>query len=155
MIARGLLETARSIVSEGVGRPRQTDLRRAVSTTYYAAFHRLMQCCADRLVGSGAAQQTREWSRVYRALNHAQCAKACRSEETQTLSPMVRDLANLLPELRGRRHAADYDPGARFTKSNVLRDLDLTGAAMDSFDRAPYEDQRALAVFLLFRERTD
>lgn len=155
MIARNLIETARSLVSDRVGRPRQTDLRRAVSTTYYAAFHRLMQCCADRLVGTGAAQRTREWSRVYRALNHGQCANVCSSRETQTLSPMVRNLTNLLPELKGRRHAADYDPAARFTKSSVLRDLELTEAAMDSFDQAPNQDQRALAVFLLFRERAD
>ena len=73
----------------------------------------------------------------------------------RTLSTEVRKLTNLLPELKGRRHAADYDPAARFTKSSVLRDIEATEVAMDSFDGASSEDQRALAVFLLFRERRD
>ena len=155
MIARNLIDTARSLVSDGPGRPRQTDLRRAVSTTYYAAFHRLMQCCADRLVGTGPAEQTASWKRVYRALDHSRCTKVCNSADTHALSPMVRHLTNLLPDLKGRRHAADYDPAARFTKSSVLRDIEATEVAMASFDTAPAEDQRALAVLLLFRDRPD
>ena len=155
MISRNLVETARALIPDGPGRPRQTDLRRAASTTYYAAFHRLMQCCADRLVGTGPAQQSPPWKRVYRALNHAQCTKVCSSGETQALSPAVRKLTNLLPDLKGRRHAADYDPAARFTKSDVLRDIEATEAALDAFDSAPSEDQRELAVLLLFRERPD
>lgn len=71
------------------------------------------------------------------------------------LSPMVRESTNLLPELKGRRHAVNQVSAARFTKSNVLWDLELTEAAMDSFDQASNQDQRALAVFLLFRDRTD
>ena len=155
MIARRLIETARSLVPTGPGRPRQTDLRRASSTIYYAAFHRLMECCADRLVGTGSTQQTRAWNRVYRALNHGQCARVCRSGETRTLSPKIRRLTNLLPELRGRRHAADYDPAARFTKSEVLRDIAATEAVLDAFDSSSNDDQRELAVLLLFRERPD
>lgn len=155
MLSRNLIETARTLISDGPGRPRQTDLRRAVSTTYYAAFHRLMQCCADRLVGTGPAQQTPAWNRVYRALNHSQCTKVCNSTETHTLGTEVRKLTSLLPDLKGRRHAADYDPAARFTKSGVLRDIEATELAMSAFDTAPSEDQRALAVLLLFRDRTD
>ena len=155
MIARNLTETARSLVSARRGRPRQTDLRRAVSATYYAAFHRLMQCCADRLVGTGGTQHTAEWRRVYRALNHGPCAKVCNSGEVRALSPMVRKLTDLVPDLKSRRDAADYDPAARFTKSEVLTDIATTKAAMDSFDQAPNQDQRTLAVLLLFRERAD
>lgn len=155
MIARRLIETARSLVPTGPGRPRQTDLRRASSTIYYAAFHRLMQCCADRLVGTGPTHQTPAWNRVYRALNHGQCAKVCRSGETRALSPQIRKLTSLLPELRGRRHAADYDPAARFTKSEVLRDIAATEAVLDAFDSSSNDDQRELAVLLLFRERPD
>ncbi len=60
-----------------------------------------------------------------------------------------------MPDLRGRRHAADYDPGASFTKADIVSDLEVIEAAMDSFDSAPLEDQRALAVLLLFRKRTN
>ena len=112
MIARNLIETARSLIPAGRGRPRETDLRRAASTTYYAAFHRLMQCCADRLVGAGLARQTPAWNRVYRALNHAQCARVCR-REARGLSIPVRALTDLLPDLMGRRHAAGLRPRCR------------------------------------------
>lgn len=155
MIARNLIETARSLIPAGPGRPRQTDLRRAASTTYYAAFHRLMQCCADRLVGTGPAQQTPAWNRVYRALNHGPCARVCRSPETQVLSSEVRELTTLFTDLRGRRHAADYDPEARFTKSEVLTVIDVTEDALNTFDSASNDDQRELAVLLLFRDRPD
>jgi len=155
VIARSLIETARSLIAAGPGRPRQTDLRRAASTIYYAAFHRLMQCCADRLVGTGPARRTPAWNRVYRALNHGQCAQVCRSRETKTLSPEVRRLTTLLPDLKGRRHAADYDPAARFTKSEVLRGIDETEAALDAFDSSSNDDQREFSVLLLFRERPD
>ena len=64
-------------------------------------------------------------------------------------------LTDLLPDLRGRRHAADYDPAARFAKSDVLKDIEVAEAALDAFDSALNDDQRELAVFLLFRERPD
>ena len=154
MIARDLIETARSLVPEGRGRPRQADLRRAVSTTYYATFHRLAQCCADRLVGTGPAQQTLAWNRVYRALSHSACARAQSANGVKSLPPDVRNLTRVVTDLKSRRHSADYDPSARFTKSGVSRDMQTAVVAMDRFDRAGIDDQRALAVFLLFRERS-
>lgn len=45
------LETARDLTTSSTRRPRQTNLRRAVSTTYYALFHCLAKCCADMVVG--------------------------------------------------------------------------------------------------------
>lgn len=45
------LETARDLATSSARRPRQTNLRRAVSTTYYALFHCLAKCCADMVVG--------------------------------------------------------------------------------------------------------
>ena len=155
MIARNLIETARSLIPSGPGRPRQTDLRRAASTIYCAAFHRLMQCCADRLVGAGPARQTPAWNRVYRALNHGQCAKVYRSRETKALSLEIRELTTLLTDLRGRRHAADYDPAARFTKSEIQTVIKAAEDALDAFDSSSANDQRELAVLLLFRDRPD
>ena len=51
------LETARDFpATSSARRPRQTNLRRAVSTTYYALFHCLAKCSADMVVGDGAAR---------------------------------------------------------------------------------------------------
>lgn len=70
-----LIRIARHLATGGVGgnrgRPRQADLRRAVSTTYYALFHALSRCCADILAGSTPAhRRQRGWQLVYRSLEH-------------------------------------------------------------------------------------
>ena len=46
-----LLQVATDLAETNPGRPRRTDLCRAVSTTYYAMFHCLARSCADRLAG--------------------------------------------------------------------------------------------------------
>ena len=40
------------------GRPRQAELRRAVSAAYYALFHTLANSCADLLVGTMSANRS-------------------------------------------------------------------------------------------------
>ena len=53
------------------GIPSEANLRRAVSTAYYAAFHALSQSCADTLVGPYSTVSTREhWITAYRTLEH-------------------------------------------------------------------------------------
>ena len=70
MRAPDFIETARHLTSS-TGRPRQTDLRRAVSTTYYALFHCLAACYADTIVGGPGAKRSKPaWRQAYRALNH-------------------------------------------------------------------------------------
>lgn len=42
-----LIVTARRLANVRTRRPRQADLKRALSTSYYALFHTLAQDCAD------------------------------------------------------------------------------------------------------------
>ena len=72
---RDLLETARRPAESGASHPTQTDLRRAVSTAYYALFHCLAAAAADLLTGNGSRGP--EWHQVYRALEHGKARKAC------------------------------------------------------------------------------
>ena len=44
-------ELATGVVGCGKGRPREAELRRTVSTAYYALFHTLARSGADLLVG--------------------------------------------------------------------------------------------------------
>ena len=59
MNPNALIRIARYLASTGTGvnagRPNQADLRRAVSTTYYALFHALARCCANTLIGATPA----------------------------------------------------------------------------------------------------
>ncbi len=56
-----LLETAARLLSlrRLRGRPKQADLRRAISTAYYAVFHALCRMCADSLTGKGKKTRLR------------------------------------------------------------------------------------------------
>ena len=74
---RHLFDAARNLagiangVPAGSGRPRQVDLRRAVSTAYYGMFHALCGSNADTLVGAAPPMQgTNPWVHAYRALEH-------------------------------------------------------------------------------------
>jgi hypothetical protein len=48
-----LIITARMLARAGSRRPRQADLKRAISAAYYALCHALAKDAADRLVGAG------------------------------------------------------------------------------------------------------
>lgn len=47
-------QLASGAIGSGRGRPRQAELRRAVSAAYYAMFHALARCCAEYARGSNA-----------------------------------------------------------------------------------------------------
>ena len=75
MNPRDLIRISRQLASGAVGgsrgRPRQAELRRAVSAAYYALFHSLALCCAERLAGSSrASRRDQSWIQTYRALEH-------------------------------------------------------------------------------------
>ena len=59
------IATAKDLVQANTrGRPRETNLRRAVSTAYYALFHGLAECCADMLVGGSGANRSQRPPRL-------------------------------------------------------------------------------------------
>ena len=145
-----LIATARDLVGSGRGRPRQTNLRRAVSTAYYALFHCLAACCADTLVGgSGANRDADAWRQAYRALQHRQARQRSESATHRSFPSEVARFATLFADMQDRRHAADYDPYTRFSKASVVQSIDATDDAITEFLKAPAKDRRAFAVYAL------
>ena len=68
LIARHL---ATGVAGKSKGRPRETELRRAVSATYYALIQTLARCGADLLVGKTKPNRGQPaWQQTYRALEH-------------------------------------------------------------------------------------
>jgi hypothetical protein len=63
-----LIATARKLAKASPQKPRQADLKRAVSTAYYALFHALAKDAADMLVGVGPSRPDKAWTQTYRAL---------------------------------------------------------------------------------------
>ncbi len=151
------IATARDL-AEGTsrGRPRQTNLRRAVSTTYYALFHCMAICCADMLVGGvGANRSAPAWRQAYRALQHTTARQRCAQPTIKRFPNDIQDFAIEFVAMQRKRESADYDPDGTFYKSDVLQDINTTENVIGQFMKAPLKDRRAFAVYILLNIRNN
>ena len=151
------IATARDL-AEGTsrGRPRQTNLRRAVSTTYYALFHCMAICCADMLVGGvGANRSAAAWRQAYRALQHTTARQRCAQPTIKRFPNDIQDFAIEFVAMQRKRESADYDPDGTFYKSDVLQDINTTENVIGQFMKAPLKDRRAFAVYILLNIRNN
>ena len=55
--------------------------------------------------------------------------------------------------MQEKRHLADYDPFALFTKSEVIQDIAIIERAMAAFKNEDAKDRRAFCTFVLFKKR--
>lgn len=155
MTPSNFIVTARDLVGAGQrGRPRETNLRRAVSTAYYAMFHCLAACCADMLVGgAGADRSEPAWRQAYRALEHGTVRQRCRASTIRAFPYGVQKFALVFADMQQKRQRADYAPEVPFTKSLVLQDIVAAAEAIEVFHRTPAKDRRAFAVYVLLNLR--
>ena len=150
-----LLGIAADLAEANTGRPRHTDLCRAVSTAYYALFHCLARTCADRLAGSGGMVGNRPmWRRVYRALEHRQARTRCENVPS-SFPDGVREFGQALSVQQRKRHLADYDPDFRIGKSEVVAAINDARTAIDRFLATPASVQRDFAIHVLMKVRPD
>lgn len=154
----GLIETARTLAATGPARqkrPRQSDLRRAVSTAYYAVFDMLAQQNADLLVGStGADRSEHAWVQTYRAIDHRAARTACKDARSLGFPAGIVTFAETFVALQRRREDADYDPVSRLTKAEALAAIEEAQAAIEALKAAPTRDRRAFSVQVLLRRRS-
>jgi len=129
--------------------------RRAVSSSYYALFHCLARECADLLIGGAGSKRSREaWNQVYRSLEHGFAKGQCKDQRMIGLFPKeIQDFANAFVSMQEKRHEADYNPGARFTKSTVESDIILVEQAINDFKLAKKADRRAFCAYVLLKKR--
>ncbi len=151
---------ARALASGGLGsgrgRPRQAELRRAVSLTYYAMFHSLAKQSADMLVGATRGRRSqRAWLQAYRALDHRLIASQCRRPIISRFPDEIRRFGKAFINSQQMRHNADYNPDASFARSEVLDLIDHTERVVLDFERSDVVDKRAFAVYVLFRNRAE
>jgi uncharacterized protein (UPF0332 family) len=154
-VPRDFIKTAEDLLDSTTGKPRQSNLRRATSTAYYALFHTLAKSCADLMVGGdGAVRSEAAWGQVYRALEHAFAKNACKNSTLISQFPKeIQDFANMFVQMQEKRHRADYDPNEKFLKSAVANDISGVEVAIDDFYKAPISDRRAFATLVLFKMR--
>lgn len=142
--ASDLLEQANHLANREKKRPRQASLRRAVSTTYYALFHQLIE------------EATLNWKRVeQRALlarlfehgkmkgacekQRADCARYLNGGPSPGSSPdlefriHLHKVANAFVQAQQQRHSADYDNAKVWTRTEVVTLIQLVDDALDSW----------------------
>ena len=149
---RDLLETARDLAgAPGSLSPSQVNLRRAVSTTYYALFHCMAENCADMLVGEASSGRSEPaWLQAYRALEHGLAKQRCeRKDFIRRFPPQIQGFAENFATMQGKRQTADYDPSASFTQLAVIGDINLAELRIAQFRQAPERDHRAFAAYVL------
>lgn len=148
------LRAARYLADANSRRPRQVDLRRAVSSTYYAMFHCLARNCADLLARTSSGRNADAWRQSYRALQHGTARSRCQDlGAMRSFTSDIRNFGRLFVEMQQKRHSADYDPDARFKKSDVVADIDRIEDAITRFAAVPPSDRRAFAIYVLLARR--
>lgn len=110
MKAADLIAQANRLARATQRKPRQVDLKRAVSAAYYAMFHALARECADTIAGTGPQRSEAAWLQVYRALEHGVAKNACKEAKTKGFPPEIVEFAEAFVTMQEERHTADYDP---------------------------------------------
>jgi hypothetical protein len=158
-----LILTARKLAVASPRRPRQSELRRSVSTAYYAVFHAVAKDAADLFAGVGPVRAGKAgvgpvragkaWRHAYRGLEHGFARNACREVSKLGFPHGITHCANEFVELQEARHDADYDPKARLTRAEALQWVVRAEAAIAGLRSAPRRDRRAFAIQVLLKKR--
>lgn len=155
-------------------RPKQANLRRAVSSAYYAVFHYLVHeaCCLQIGTQHGQAPFRHV---LGRAFTHTVMKQACTSFGGGTLKDAVikglprnpaghyviltaiQDIAETFVELQEIRHLADYDLTERFRRSDVLALIEQARNHVEKFASLPSADDKKffLACLWAWKELTN
>ena len=165
-LSADLLTVARTLLHEHASAPPgAAGLRRAVSTAYYAVFHKLVETAAIRFVGASRAH-TPAFELIYRGFDHRQMKEACDAVARRELSAKhrnvfrrdafsqdMRDFAISFPDLQKRRHHADYAPAASILPSDVASLLDAVDEALLSLSRVAEEELADVLALMLVGAR--
>lgn len=69
--------------------------------------------------------------------------------------PRIQEFGKLFVIMQRKRHTADYDPDARFLRSDVIQLIEETARTITRFNGVIAKDKRAFAVYVLFNLRQD
>ncbi|MBI1779272.1 MAG: hypothetical protein HYR63_28400 [Proteobacteria bacterium] len=148
-----LIATAKRLANASTKKkPKQADLKRAVSTAYYAVFHAMARDAADLLLGVGQDRPDKAWAQTYRALEHGFAKNACGQVRGLGFPPDICSCADAFVSLQQARHDADYDPSHRVTRAVALAAVAQAEQAIGCLRTAPRKDRKAFAVQLLLKK---
>jgi uncharacterized protein (UPF0332 family) len=152
---RDLLNLAKELVDRNPDAPIEAELRRGVSTAYYAIFHLLVDEAATRLVSPGAIRQ-----RVKRSFDHNVMRKVCQDYAKLTpdaagqlvtaageIVPLeIKEIASDFGALQQARIQADYDTATVVTQQQAQTEVQRAESAYTHW--LTVEADPAAALFL-------
>lgn len=144
----------------------EAQLRRAVSTAYYAVFHKVLRAAAQHFAGEGQ-EHSGAYLILYRSFGHGHMKQTCEDLAKSTLpqkirwslrrdavSQETRDFAAAFPALQEIREFADYDPTpSPWDASDVAALIDSAEAAIEAFDRIDQDEQADILALLMTKAR--
>ena len=128
--ADDLLNDAHHLAARGGKSPKQSSLRRAVSTAYYALFHLLV---ADFVLNWKTKGQR---ARLGRMFEHRKMSQAPYKFKGETPDPVEADLKRVIAafgRLQDERYTADYDVATIWSRSDVMRTLSIASGAFTAW----------------------
>ena len=149
-----LIGTCHKLVPQATSPPpSEADMRRAISTAYYALFHTLAASNAELVAGLPQSSiSSYAWERVYRRLDHGRAQNNLRAVLGQ-LSPSAENFARTFIDLQDRRQEADYDPNAPVTQSRTLNIIARADTAIRDFAQLTQEERRLITAQSMFDRR--
>jgi uncharacterized protein (UPF0332 family) len=168
-LSADLVEQAEKLARLDPKRPKSANVRRAISSAYYALFHHLIGESTQLLLGTTDA----DWplaALAARAFNHGDLKNAC-GQFTKTTPVDVlkthwlklgvaanadlRVVAEEFIALQELRHAADYDLTRTFTRTEALDAVGRSRDAMAAWGRLKQANRElarlAAVVMLLYK----
>ncbi|WP_267355613.1 MULTISPECIES: hypothetical protein [unclassified Methylobacterium] len=149
----------------GEAQARPTDLRRAVSTLYYAVFHAGLTAAADQFAGV-PNRGSPLYNLVYRSIDHKRLAGWSRTVSSANLpsnlrpyepaggwDQHIRDFGRGLVTLYEQRTLADYDPAALILPTEVANHSNTARQAIADLAASSADCKQAFFTLLLFPPR--
>lgn len=159
-----LLKQARHLAKVDARRPKQVNLRRSVSASYYALFH-LLTSSASSLFASDAELR----ARINRSFNHGDMKRVSQMiahgkwPESITLPTMASSVnpdleklefvADAFVKLQQARHEADYDLSRTYSREEADDAIERAAGAFERWEEIKKTDYARLylACFLLYK----
>ena len=159
-----LLRQAHHLATKETKRPAQASLRRSISASYYAPFHRLVGEATRMLISRGNRTGLRQC--VSRAFRHSDMRDVCKSVagsnppsklapafEGLPIDPRLVSIARAFRDLQEARHQADYNAYRPLRRHEALHYHELAARSVQDWQqirKTPQADA-FLASLLLVR----
>lgn len=144
--AQDLLEQAETLLKADLRKPKQANVRRAVSAAYYALFHLLIEEASLLVVNTEFSSKPLRQV-VARAFTHNAMNEASKSFGSGNLPPLynalftgsalpseLKRIAAAFVDLQQNRHRADYDLSEPMSRQDALNAVQQVRSAMNDWN---------------------